>query len=101
MSVFKTPPRRLSGKGVRLQSGRPRFDSRLRRGSFSDRDLKIGTPVATLPGAWPYRVSAGTGGPGVRMREKFDLQTSVSVWQHVQLFEHTYNCLSRPVPEIH
>ena len=28
-------------------------------------DLKIGTPVATLPGAWRYRVSAGTGWPGV------------------------------------
>ena len=24
-------------------------------------DFKIGTPVATLPGAWRYRVSAGTG----------------------------------------
>ena len=28
-------------------------------------DLKIGTPVATLPYAWRYRVSAGTGWPGV------------------------------------
>ena len=28
-------------------------------------DLKIGTPVATPPGAWHYRVSAGTGQPGV------------------------------------
>ena len=28
-------------------------------------DLKTGTPVATLPGAWRYRVSAGTGRPGV------------------------------------
>ena len=28
-------------------------------------DLNIGTPVATLPGAWRYRVSAGTGWPGV------------------------------------
>ena len=28
-------------------------------------DLKIGTPVATLPGAWCYRVSAGTGWPSV------------------------------------
>ena len=28
-------------------------------------DFKIGTPVATLPGAWRYRVSAGTGRPGV------------------------------------
>ena len=28
-------------------------------------DSKIGTPVATLPGAWRYRVSAGTGRPSV------------------------------------
>ena len=28
-------------------------------------DLKIGSPVATLPGAWRYRVSAWTGRPGV------------------------------------
>ena len=28
-------------------------------------DLTIGTPVATLPGAWRYRVSAGTGRPSV------------------------------------
>ena len=27
--------------------------------------LKIGTPVATLPGAWGCRVSAGTGWPDV------------------------------------
>ena len=26
-------------------------------------DLKIGTPVAALPGAWRYKVSAGTGWP--------------------------------------
>ena len=30
-------------------------------------DLKIGSPVATLPGAWRYRFSAGTGQPGVSM----------------------------------
>ena len=34
-------------------------------GSSHTSDLKIGTPVATLPGAWRYRGSAGTGGPGV------------------------------------
>ena len=34
-------------------------------GSSHTSDLKIGTPVATLPGAWCYRVSAGTGWPGV------------------------------------
>ena len=34
-------------------------------GSSPTSDLKIGTPVATLPGAWRYRVSTGTGRPGV------------------------------------
>ena len=46
----------------------PGFKSRWRRdfsGSSHTSDLKIGTPVATLPGAWRYRVSAGTGRPGV------------------------------------
>ena len=46
----------------------PGFESRLRRdfsGSSHTGDLKLGTPVATLPGAWCYRVSTGTGQPGV------------------------------------
>ena len=46
----------------------PEFESRLRldfSGSSHTSDLQIGTPVATLPGAWRYRVSAGTGWPGV------------------------------------
>ena len=46
----------------------PGFESRLLRdfsGSSHTSDFKIGTPVATLPGAWRYRVSAGTGRPGV------------------------------------
>ena len=34
-------------------------------GSSHTSDLKIGTPVATLPDAWRYRVSTGTGRPGV------------------------------------
>ena len=34
-------------------------------GSSHTSDLKIGTPVATLPGAWRYRVSTGTGRLGV------------------------------------
>ena len=44
------------------------FESRLRRdfsGSSHTSDFKIRTPVTTLPGAWHYRVSAGTGRPGV------------------------------------
>ena len=46
----------------------PGFESRLRRDFFwveSHQCLNIGTPVATLPGAWHYRVSAGIGWPGV------------------------------------
>ena len=46
----------------------PAFESRLRRDfsrSSHTSDLKIGTPVATLPGAWHHRVSTGTGLPGV------------------------------------
>ena len=47
----------------------PGLDSRLRRRDFSrsshTSDLKIGTPVATLPDAWHVRVSAGTGWHGV------------------------------------
>ena len=34
-------------------------------GSSHTSDFKIGTQVATLPGTWHYRVSAGTGWPGV------------------------------------
>ena len=34
-------------------------------GSSHTSDLKIGTPVATLPRAWRYRVSTGTGRPCV------------------------------------
>ena len=34
-------------------------------GSSHTSDLKTGIPVLTLPGAWRYRVSAGTGRPGV------------------------------------
>ena len=33
-------------------------------GSSHTSDLKFGTPVATMPGAWRYRVSAGNGWPG-------------------------------------
>ena len=57
--VDKTPASGAKGPG---------FQSRLRwdfSGSSHTSDFKIGTPVATLPGAWCYRVSAGTGRPGV------------------------------------
>ena len=62
---------RLAGLVVKVSvSGAedPGFESRLRRdfsGSSHTSDFKIGTPVATLPGAWRYRLSAGSGRPGV------------------------------------
>ena len=62
---------RLAGLVVKASASGaedPGFESRLRRdfsGSSHSSDLNIGTPVATLPGAWRYRVSAGTGEPGV------------------------------------
>ena len=47
----------------------PVFDSRLPRRDFSGLShtsaFKLGTPV--LPGAWCYRVSAGTGWPGINI----------------------------------
>ena len=47
----------------------PGFDSLLSRGDFSGSshtsDFKIGTAVATLLGAWRYKVSVGTGWSGV------------------------------------
>ena len=55
-------------KGFASGAEDPGFDSRL-RGDFSGwshtSDSKICTPVATLSGAWHYRVSAGAGGPSV------------------------------------
>ena len=53
----------------------PGFDSRLHKGgrggggggsgSSPTSDLKIGTQVAALRGTWRYKVSAGTGWPGI------------------------------------
>ena len=54
--------------GARLESGRSRYEPGLRwvlSGWSHTSDLNIDIPVATLPGAWWYRVSPGTGRPGV------------------------------------
>ena len=70
-SGIRTQICRLVGLVVKASASRgqdPGFESRLRRdfsGSSHTSDFKIGTPVATLPGAWHYRVSTGTGRPGV------------------------------------
>ena len=64
-------PDRLAGLVVKASASGtedPGFESRLRldfSGSSHTSDFKIGTPVATLPGVWHYRLSAGTGRPGV------------------------------------
>ena len=64
---------RLVGLVVKASASRaedPGFDSHLRCGDFpgsSDTsDVKSGTPVAALPIAWCYMVSAGVGWPGIR-----------------------------------
>ena len=63
-------PDRLVGLVVKASASRaegPGFESRagIFSGSSHTSDFKIDTPVATLPGAWRYGVSAGTGRPGV------------------------------------
>ena len=48
--------------------------------------LKNGTPVATLQGAWRYRVSAGTGWPCASILWLGEIEClicSFSVWQHI------------------
>ena len=60
--VVRRPPRerKIPGSNPRLRRVFFFFT-----GSSHTSDFKIGTPVATLPGAWRYRVSARTGRPGV------------------------------------
>ena len=68
----------LSGEQVRLCSGHPKVHfGTIVEGSWGGctvgppgsltitSDFKTGSPVATLPGAWRYKVSAGNGQPGV------------------------------------
>ena len=67
----------------------PGFESRLRQdfsGWSHAGDLKIGTPVATLPGAWRYRINAGRCQYTV-IGEVEGLICNFSVWQHVKLSE--------------
>ena len=62
------PPRWPSGKTSASRAEGPGFNPACAgiffRSSHTS-DFKIGTPVATLPGAWRYRVSTWTGQPGV------------------------------------
>ena len=61
---------RLVGQVVKAPASRAEdhgFESRLRRDFFGffTSDFEIGKPVAPPPDAWCYRVSPGTGWPGV------------------------------------
>ena len=87
----------LAGIVVMVSASRakgPRLESHLRQdfaSSSHTSDLKFGTPVTALPGAWHYRVSAWTGWPGVSILRLGEVKiwsaTSISVWQHVKLSE--------------
>ena len=57
--VVRRPPRERKTPGSNPACGG------IFSGSSHTSDFKICTPVATLPGAWHYRISAGTGRPGV------------------------------------
>ena len=57
--VVRRPPRERKVPG-----SNPACDG-IFSGASHTCDSKIGTPVASLPGAWRYRVRAGTGRPGV------------------------------------
>ena len=68
----RTPPTdRLASLVVKASASGaedPEFESRLRRDfsrSSHTSDIKIGTPVANLPGACHCRVGNGTSQPGV------------------------------------
>ena len=56
---LRRPPRKPKIPGLNLAY------ARIFPGSSQNSDFKIDTSVATLPGAWSYRDSAGTGRPGV------------------------------------
>ena len=69
--LFHAPIYRLTGLVVKASTSAAEdlgFESHLRwdfSGSSHASDLKIGTPVATLPGTWHYRVSPWTSRSGV------------------------------------
>ena len=69
MTSSSPAPDHLLGLVFKASTSRaedPGFESSLQRDFFgSSHTIRIGTPVATLPGTWHYRVRAGTGGPGV------------------------------------
>ena len=102
VNIVSIPRISLVGLAMKAKGGRPGVDSHFQLRSLSrsshTSDLKIGNPVATLPGTWHYRVIVGQVGPVSVyydwVRYKFDLQL-------LSQCDRTLSCLSRSVPEIH
>ena len=67
-------------KASAMRTASPGFDSHLLpdfcRSSHTS-DLKIGTPVDTLPGAWHFWVSTWTGWPGVSMLSLCEMESLI------------------------
>ena len=82
---LRRPPRERKIRGLN-----PAWN-RIFPGSSHISDLKICTPLATLPGAWHYKSVLGLVGlVSVYcdwVRWKVGSAISVSVWQHVKLYE--------------
>ena len=74
---------RLVGLVVKTSASRaedPVFEFHLRwdfSGSSHTSGFKSGTPVATLTGAWRYKVNAGTGRPGVSILRLGEVESLV------------------------
>ena len=64
LSLWCVQPQRC-GEAGHARTLRVRFSFKDFSGSSHTRDLEIGAPVVTLPGAWHQWVSTGTGWPGV------------------------------------
>ena len=71
LTLWQGSCRRANFEVTGMTGGRSRVRIPLAPGFFRGRvipvTLKIGTPVASLPGVWRYRVSAGTGRPCVNI----------------------------------
>ena len=94
-------PNRLIGQVVKASALKAEGQELWRDFSESSHnsDLKIGTAVATLPGAWHYRVSAGTGWPGVSILWLGEVESLICNF-YLSVAARTI-VLSRSVPEIH
>ena len=61
--------------------------------------LQVGTPVATMPGAWRYRVSAGTGWPVVSILWLGEMESLICNFYPSVAARKI--CLSTSIREIH